>query len=68
MEEKIIEEEIERVNRAMSQEGMPLTEEDKKNLKEVISGQKTYEEKRSEIIKDVISKNGEDNNVEVRKL
>ena len=67
MKEKIIEEEIERVNRAMTQEGMPLTEEDKKNLKEVISGEKTYEEKRIEIIK-TINENGEENNGEIRKL
>ena len=67
MEEKIIEEEIERVNRAMTQEGMPLTEEDKNNLKEVISGQKTYEEKRQEIIKNAVYEN-EDGNNEVRKL
>lgn len=68
MKEKVIEEEIERVNRAMTQEGMPLTEEDKRNLKEVISGQKTYEEKRNEIIKETINENGVEKNGEVRKL
>ena len=68
MKEKIIEEEIERVNRAMTQEGMPLTEEDKKNLKEVISGKKTYDEKRQEIINETLNENGELNNGEIRKL
>ena len=68
MKEKLIEEEIERVNRAMSQEGMPLTEDDKNNLKEVISGQKSYDEKRKEIIDETIIENGEDNDDEIRKL
>ena len=57
MKEKVIEEEIEKVNRAMTQEGMPLTEEDKRNLKEVITGKKTYDEKRLEIINDSLLKN-----------
>ena len=68
MKEKIIEEEIERVNRAMSQEGMPLTDEDKQNLKEVISGVKTYEEKRQEILENAKLENEEKDNGDVRKL
>ena len=68
MKEKIIEEEIERVNRAMSQEGMPLTDEDKQNLKEVISGEKTYEEKRQEILENAKLENEEKDNGDVRKL
>ncbi len=68
MSEEIINEEIERVNRAMTQEGMPLTEEDKKNLMEVITGQKTYDEKRKEIINNIINKNGEEKHEELRKL
>lgn len=68
MKEKIIEEEIERVNRAMTQEGMPLTDDEKNDLKEVISGQKTYEEKRQEIIQETRIENGEINNGEIRKL
>lgn len=68
MKEKIIEEEIERVNRAMSQEGMPLTDEDKQNLKEVISGEKSYEEKRQEILENAKLENEEKDNGDVRKL
>ena len=68
MSDEIINEEIDRVNRAMSQEGMPLTEEDKQNLKEVITGEKTYEEKRKEIISKYLIKNNGDKNEELRKL
>jgi len=59
MSDELINDEVERVNRAMTQEGMPLTDEDKQNLKEVITGQKTYDEKRREIIKDSNEKNQE---------
>ena len=68
MKEKVINDEIERVNRAMAQEGMPLTEEDKNNLKEVISGKISYDEKRKEIISDTIKENGVRINEELRKL
>ena len=56
MKEKIINDEIEKVNRAMSQEGMPLTDEDKNNLKEIITGKKTYAEIRNKIINESIKK------------
>lgn len=52
-------EEINKVDRAMAQEGMPLTDEDKKNIKEVITGEKTYEEKINEIINETV-KNGQE--------
>ena len=68
MSEEIINKEIERVNRAMSQEGMPLTEEDKQNLKEVITGQKTYDEKVKEIINKTNTEPKEEDGYEVRKL
>lgn len=68
MKEKVINEEIERVNRAMTQEGMPLTEEDKNNLKEVISGKISYDEKRREIINETIKESGANTNEELRKL
>ena len=45
-----VKEKIEKVNRAMSQEGMPLTEEDKKNIKEVITGKVSVEQKVKEVI------------------
>ena len=45
-----INQKVNKVNRAMSQEGMPLTEEEKKDIKEVISGKKTVEQKVKEII------------------
>ena len=68
MKEKVINEEIERVNRAMTQEGMPLTEEDKNNLKEVISGKISYDEKRKEIINETIKESRANTNEELRKL
>ena len=68
MSEEIINKEIERVNRAMTQEGMPLTEEDIQNLKDVISGKITYDEKVREIIKKAKqAAEGEKGN-EIRKL
>ena len=48
---------IEKVNRAMAQEGMPLTEEEKKNLKDIITGKTTTEQKVKEIIELTIKKN-----------
>ena len=68
MSEELINEEIERVNRAMSQEGMPLTTEDKENLKEVITGKKSYDEKRKEIMSTYLEKENGDKHGEVRKL
>ena len=54
------EEEINKVDRAMAQEGMPLTDEDKKNIKEVITGEKTYEEKINEIINETVKNEQEE--------
>ena len=59
MKEQIINDEIEKVDRAMSQEGMPLTEEEKTKLKDIITGKKTYDERRKEIIEETIKKNGD---------
>ena len=38
-----------KIDRAMAQEGFKLTREDKKDINEVVSGEKTYDEKREEI-------------------
>ena len=45
-----ISQKINKVNRAMTQEGMPLTEEEKKDIKDVITGKKTIEQKVKEVI------------------
>lgn len=52
-----INENIEKIDRAMSQEGMPLTDEDKNNLKDVMTGKKTYEQKIKTIIKNTLESN-----------
>ena len=48
--EKEIQEKIRKVDGAMSQEGMPLTEETKKKLYDCITGKSTYEKERQKII------------------
>lgn len=69
MNEKIINEEIEKVNRAMSQEGMPLTDEEKKSLKDIMIGKTTYHDKRKQIIEDTLKKSkGLENNGNVSKI
>lgn len=68
MSEEIVNEEIERVNRAMTQEGMPLTEEDKQNLKEVITGQVSYDDKIKEIINKTNNEVKDEKIHEIRKL
>lgn len=68
MSEEIVNEEIERVNRAMTQEGMPLTEEDKQNLKEVITGQISYDDKVKEIINKTNNEVKDEKIHEIRKL
>ena len=68
MSEEIVNEEIERVNRAMTQEGMPLTEEDKQNLKEVITGQISYDDKVKEIINKTSNEVKDEKIHEIRKL
>ena len=48
--EKEIQEKIRKVDGAMSQEGMPLTNEIKKKLYDCITGKSTYEKERQKII------------------
>ena len=48
--EKEIQEKIRKVDGAMAQEGMPLTEEIKKKLYDCITGKSTYEKERQKII------------------
>ena len=48
--EKQIQEKIRKVDGAMAQEGMPLTEEIKKKLYDCITGKSTYEKERQKII------------------
>lgn len=48
--EKEIQEKIRKVDGAMAQEGMPLTEETKKKLYDCITGKSTYEKERQKII------------------
>lgn len=48
--EKEIQEKIKKVDGAMAQEGMPLTEEIKKKLYDCITGKSTYEKERQKII------------------
>lgn len=69
MNDKIIDEEIERINRALSQEGMPLTEDDKNKLKDIYTGKSTYDKTRNQIIKESLEKNkGIDSNDRVSKI
>lgn len=69
MNDKIIDEEIERINRALSQEGMPLTEDDKNTLKDIYTGKSTYDKTRNQIIKESLEKNkGIDSNDRVSKI
>ena len=48
--EKEIQEKIRKVDGAMSQEGIPLTNEIKKKLYDCITGKSTYEKERQKII------------------
>ncbi len=48
--EEEIQEKIRQVNGAMSQEGMPLTDEIKKTLYDCITGKTTYEKEREKIL------------------
>lgn len=48
--EEEIQEKIRKVDGAMAQEGMPLTEETKKKLYDCITGKSTYEKERQKII------------------
>ena len=48
--EKEIQEKIRKVDGAMAQEGMPLTEEIKKKLYDCITGKSTYDKERQKII------------------
>ena len=49
---------IKKINGAMSQEGMPLTEEDINILIKCINGSSTYEEEKQKIIERCKKKNG----------
>lgn len=48
--EKEIQEKIRKVDGAMAQEGMPLTEEIKKKLYNCITGESTYDKEREKVI------------------
>lgn len=50
LNEKEIQEKIRKVDGAMAQEGMPLTEEIKKKLYNCITGKSTYDKEREKII------------------
>lgn len=45
-----VKQKINKIDRAMAQEGMPLSEEEKKALSDVIVGKKTVEQKVKEVI------------------
>ena len=55
--EKEVKEEIEKVDRAMSQEGMPLTEEEKKKIEDVITSKVSGDQVVKEIIKEASNSN-----------
>lgn len=50
LSEKEIQEKIRKVDGAMAQEGMPLTDEIKKKLYDCITGKSTYEIEREKVI------------------
>ncbi|MCI8331177.1 MAG: hypothetical protein HFE04_03670 [Bacilli bacterium] len=50
LSEKEIQEKIRKVDGAMSQEGMPLTDEIKKKLYDCITGKSSYDKERKKVI------------------
>ena len=50
MDKKVLKEKIRKVDGAMAQEGMPLTDEIKKKLYDCITGKSTYEIEREKVI------------------
>ena len=49
-QERIVQEKIEKVDRAMAQEGMPLTKEIKGKLYNCLTGKSTYAKEREKVI------------------
>ena len=49
-QERLVQEKIEKVDRAMAQEGMPLTKEIKGKLYNCLTGKSTYDKERQKVI------------------
>lgn len=72
-EEKKIIKKVDKIDRAMAQEGMPLTQDEKNIIADIYQGKKTYKEARMEIIQgyktyqETIKANSEIQNIESTK-
>ena len=51
-EEKKIIKKVDKIDRAMAQEGIPLTQDEKNIIADIYQGKKTYKEARMEIIQE----------------